>query len=79
MKKVRYIPTTTLMYNVLTPYKVYDVINYELNLKLKCHVIYILDDSGIKNFYFFSIHDVSPVFIDATSEYRNEIIDEILE
>lgn len=79
MRKVKYIPATHLAYSRLTIGKVYDVISYEYDLKLNCNIIYIRNDEGVTDWYFASIHNDVSVFIDVTHEYRNDVINEILE
>lgn len=79
MSKVRYIGDD--YYPDLTNGKVYDVLNIlttkypNSNLERVC----IINDYNIKGIFFLVGFDNTPFFVDVTKEYRNKIIDGILE
>lgn len=79
MKKVKYILAAEVSYSTLTIGKVYDVISQEHDLVVEYHSIYLLNDLGLKDWYFVNAFDGRPEFIDVTHEYRNEVIKCILE
>lgn len=79
MKKVRCI--CSLYFNI-TLGKVYDVIKYNYYNDLSIYTIEILDDDNINKLFQFNVSNGSGrivgVFEDATIEFRNETISEIL-
>ena len=79
MKKVRYIGESNLRLE-LTNGKVYDVVSYYKSEKgIFWDDITLINDSGIAYIYDVCDFYEMPLFIDATEEYRNDIINEILE
>lgn len=74
MKKVRYTPADPITYINLTVNKIYDVITYTTG------TITLLDDDGIRDYFpRYSDEQYKTLeFIDATHEYRDEVINEIL-
>lgn len=85
MTKVRYNPTTNiksiLEYPGLTIGKIYNVITYK-----KSHISYlydniiIIDDNGhLKEYYIRNYGDEDLIFFEnAITQFRNEVIDDIL-
>lgn len=71
MRKVRYL--RGISYG-LTTNKVYDVIKYDKS----DDVVVVIDDFG-KSQVWYMVYDNTVYFIDVTSEYRNSLINEILE
>lgn len=77
MRKVKYIGNV-FNYDNLTKGSVYDVIDYISDGKKGNYdMIHIMVD-GEMDFCYISDIDYKPLFIDVTVEYRNGIIDEIL-
>lgn len=72
MRKVKYIPVGKFGNNNLTPSKVYDVIKYIPSKYKQLDQVMILNDEGVV------INRRLNRFEDVTSEYRSEIIDNIL-
>lgn len=72
--------------SIITVGKVYDVLEFLSKLRDIDDSVYIINDKGRRNC--FHIHHLEsdgcsfmlgdPMFIDVTTEFRNEIIDEIL-
>lgn len=71
MRKVRYL--RGISYG-LTTNKVYDVIKYDKS----DDVVVVIDDFG-KSQVWYMVYDNTVYFIDVTSEYRNSVIDGIIE
>lgn len=81
MRKFKYIRATNRDLN-LTKNKIYDLIDYIVDSwsdeDNNYDQIIIENDKGmIEDYYMFSL-SMRPIFEEATEEYRNEIIDEIL-
>lgn len=80
MRKVKYIPTDFLSFKSLTPGKVYDVINYYKGENINYDKVDVVNDLGnISCYYVYSSDNITCILEDITSEYRNDIIDGILE
>ncbi len=79
MKKVKYEPSSNVVYIKLTKGKVYDVFNYICDpVNRNDDMITILNDEGVKDTFFIYSNEGILEFIDVTTEYRDEVINNIL-
>mgnify|MGYP001566120820 CR=1 FL=1 len=81
MNRIRYIPSDLKSYSRLTPYKVYDVLCFSDVIhsnNIPDSIVITNDDGEVEHFFTHSDDDVLE-FIEVTIEFRNEVIDEILE
>lgn len=78
MKKVKYVSPIVYSDDSLTIGKIYDVLKYTFILINVEGIVSILDDNGNIGDYFMRNID-GDLFIDATIEYRDGVINDILE
>ncbi len=81
MRKVKYVHSDPsvdeMFYDQLTDGKVYDVIRYDHELRYDDSVT-ILNDLGDRDTFFIYSNEGILEFIDVTTEYRDEVINNIL-
>ncbi len=81
MRKVKYVPNV-LCYPNLTFNKVYDIIEYipmkGIDTEVNADMAVLIDDRGLKSLYYFLTIKGGTILQDATAEYRDSVIDNIL-
>lgn len=83
MRKVKFNPNAIVQKYYIPPNltigKVYDVISYNRNGNKEYDTLEIIDDNNVISSYYTLDALGAEVFDDVTAEYRDGIIDEILE